>query len=468
LNSQVSLKARPDGKLVAELDGYAVELGTFGAAVVERARTLNAGLPLSSLESKRGEDEIGRLVQRLALLNFLEFRVTSANPDKDLAIIEAQLPDYWPRLAQIGSGDCIVLSRFAYLRRRGSDMVLESPRANALFRICDPNVAMLLALLSKPQTIAKLRRREGFPGIELFKLLLDCQILIKVDGQNGRGLRNEEGDANLVLWDFHDLLFHTRSTEGRHANPVGGTYAYAAIAPPLPAIRPRWAGKPIELGRFSRQSQDAASAFGELLRARHSVRDFDEENPITHAELAQFLDFSARVISEWKGEQGFEGGGSDVTYSTRPYPSAGSGYELELYLTIRNCEGFVPGFYHYDAGGHALVPIEVSASDLDGLLSAAGFAMAAPSPPQVLITIAARFGRISWKYSSIAYSLILRNVGAMLQTFYLTATDMGLGGCAIGTANIELFARMTGLEFHVEGPVGQFALGRGAKPRSSS
>jgi hypothetical protein len=26
--------------------------------------------------------------------------------------------------------------------------------------------------------------------------------------------------------------------------------------------------------------------------------------------------------------------------------------------------------------------------------------------------------------------------------------------------NIDLFARMTGIEFHVEGPVGQFALGR--------
>jgi hypothetical protein len=46
------------------------------------------------------------------------------------------------------------------------------------------------------------------------------------------------------------------------------------------------------------------------------------------------------------------------------------------------------------------------------------------------------------------------------------ATDMGLGGCAIGTANIDLFAKMTGLTFHVEGPVGQFALGRGAKPEA--
>jgi nitroreductase len=45
----------------------------------------------------------------------------------------------------------------------------------------------------------------------------------------------------------------------------------------------------------------------------------------------------------------------------------------------------------------------------------------------------------------------------------LMATDMGLGGCAIGATNIDLFAKMTGIEFHVEGPVGQFALGRGSK-----
>src|SRR4029453_7456787 len=100
-------------------------------------------------------------------------------------------------------------------------------------------------------------------------------------------------------------------------------------------------------------------------------------------------------------------------------------------------------------------------------LMRAAFAMGAPAAPQVLITIAARFGRISWKYSSIAYALILKDVGVLLQTLYLMATDLGLGGCAIGTTNIDLFARMTGIEFHVEGPVGQFALGRGTKQRPS-
>src|SRR5262249_58075984 len=121
------------------------------------------------------------------------------------------------------------------------------------------------------------------------------------------------------------------------------------------------------------------------------------------------------------------------------------------------------GFYHYEAGGHALVQIGARPHDREALLTGAKFAMDAPAAPQVLITIAARFGRILWKYSSLAYALLLKDVGVLTQTLYLTANDMELGGCAIGTTNIDLFAKMTGIEFHVEGAVGQFALGRGSK-----
>jgi SagB-type dehydrogenase family enzyme len=258
-------------------------------------------------------------------------------------------------------------------------------------------------------------------------------------------------------------VFHTRSSEGRQANPVGSTFAYADVVSPLLAVRAPLPGRKVELGKLS--TPEPVAPFGKLLRDRHSVRDFDDAHPLTLAELARFLDTTARVLSEWKSEANFEGI-PEIAYSTRPYPSAGSAYELELYLAVSNCEGLANGLYHYDAGGHALVAIEVAAQQLRALVAAAEFAMDASGPPQVLITIAARFGRISWKYSSIAYSLILKDVGSLIQTFYLAATDMGLGGCAIGTTNIDMFAKMTGLEFHVEGPVGQFALGRGKKPEA--
>jgi SagB-type dehydrogenase family enzyme len=109
------------------------------------------------------------------------------------------------------------------------------------------------------------------------------------------------------------------------------------------------------------------------------------------------------------------------------------------------------------------VSICVRQEDFELLLQAAALAMGEAGLPQILITIAARFGRVSWKYSSIAYALILKNVGVLIQTLYLMAADMGLGGCAIGIANIDLFSKLTGLEFYVEGPVGQFAVGRGVK-----
>ena len=51
---------------------------------------------------------------------------------------------------------------------------------------------------------------------------MDCQILFKLKEGDTDGLRPSEGDPNLVLWDFHDLLlFHTHSTEGRQTNPLG-------------------------------------------------------------------------------------------------------------------------------------------------------------------------------------------------------------------------------------------------------
>ncbi len=461
LSAHVTLEARPDGNVFACFDGHSDGLGKFSAGAVKRAQELRTGMPLGSFASdaRALEKEIDLLVRRLARRGLLEYRL--GRDDKDQIVIEPQVSDYWPQTPKLGDAEMIVLSRFAYLRRRGNEMILESPRAGALFRICNPDIATAIAALSTPQKISRLRRRQGFPGIELLALLVDCQIAFKVDAASSDRLRQAEGDDSLVLWDFHDLLFHTHSTEGRQANPLGGLYPHAGVISPFPAVRPRWPGKKIDLRKFSEAQTNSPVAT--LLRERHSTRDFDDRQPITLAELSRFLDGTARVQSRWKSGPDFDGG-PEIEYAARPYPSGGSAYELELYLTVANCEGLARGFYHYDAGAHALAPIAAPAHQLEALLAEAEFAMGAPAPPQILITIAARFGRVSWKYSSVAYSLILKDVGVLIQTFYLMATELGLGGCAIGTNNIDLFAKMTGIEFHVEGAVGQFALGRGGKP----
>ena len=450
--------------MVARFDDVSLGLGKFSAEAAERTKDLRFGLPLAAFASgnRETDKEIHVLVRRLAGRGLIEYRLARSRSE-DLVVIEPQLPDYWPRVSQIDNADTLVLSRFAYMRQRANEMVLESPRAGALFKICHPRIAAALVALSTPQQIKQLRRQKDFVGLELLGLLLDCHILFRIDAGNS-GLRPNEGDDALVLWDFHDLLFHARSTEGRHANPLGGAYPYADTIAPLPVVRPPWPGRKINLREVSPAPVEALSPAAKLLRERHSTRDFDNQRPITLAELARFLDGTARVQSEFKAPLDNGGGAPELSYTVRPYPSGGASYELELYLAVDTCEGLSRGFYHYDASAHALVPIETRGIQLNALLKSAEFAMGVSAAPQILITIAARFGRVSWKYSSIAYALILKDVGVLMQTLYIMATDMGLGGCAIGTTNIELFAKMTGLDIHVEGPVGQFALGRGAKP----
>ena len=462
LSDHVTLEGQADGNVVAHFEGYAQGLGKFTPATIKRLPELRTGLPLVSISRGRaGDKEINLLVQRLARSGLLEYRLGPARGGQDSVVIEPQIADYSPQISKIGNTDTIALSRFAYLRRRGTEMVLESPRAGALFRITDPKMAAALVTLSKPQKISRYRKERGFPGLEFLGLLMDCQILFKLRDGDSDGLRPSEGDPSLVLWDFHDFLFHTHSTEGRQANPIGGLYSYSDLMAPLPAVRPPWPGKTIDLdGAVT----SPPSPFAGLLDARHSIRDFDDGHPITLGELATLLQTTARVRAKWTAPSDMGEEGPEVSYASRPYPSGGAAYELELYLAVNQCEGLARGFYHYDAERHALTPIEVRPQDLDAQLSDAEFAIGASGAPHILIVIAARFGRVSWKYSSVAYSLILKDVGVLTQTLYLAATDMGLGGCAIGTNNIGRFARMTGLEFSTEGPVGLFALGRGLEP----
>ena len=220
LGGHVTLEAHADENIAACFHGHSVGLGQFSAGAADRAQDLRTGLPLGSFAAGGPSigKEIDRLVRQLARHGLLEYRLgRSRNGEdqgkdqaEDEVVIEPQVPDYWPRTPQLGNADVVVLSRFAYMRRRGNEMVLESPRAGALFRICDPKIATAIAMLSAPQPIKRLRRQDGFPGLAFLALLVDCQILFKVDAARDSGLRPTEGNDDLVVWDFHDLLFHAR------------------------------------------------------------------------------------------------------------------------------------------------------------------------------------------------------------------------------------------------------------------
>src|SRR5262249_42608725 len=109
---------------------------------------------------------------------------------------------------------------------------------------------------------------------------------------------------------------------------------------------------------------------------------------------------------------------------------------------------------------HRLGPVREMNADVVSLLDdAAASTGIDPKKLQVLILLAARFERLAWKYESIAYSLVLKDVGVVYQTMYLAAAAMGLAPCAVGCGDSDAFARAAGTDYYVETSVGEFLLG---------
>jgi SagB-type dehydrogenase family enzyme len=145
--------------------------------------------------------------------------------------------------------------------------------------------------------------------------------------------------------------------------------------------------------------------------------------------------------------------------SDRPYPSGGACYELELYVLVNTCEGLSAGLYHYCPQTHQLGHIADRTREVQVLLDGAYAATDRQVKPQILLILAARFQRVTWKYSTIAYALILKHVGVLYQTMYLVATAMGLAPCALGSGNADVFAVAADTDYYTETSVGEFILG---------
>jgi SagB-type dehydrogenase family enzyme len=83
--------------------------------------------------------------------------------------------------------------------------------------------------------------------------------------------------------------------------------------------------------------------------------------------------------------------------------------------------------------------------------------------------LAARLARTSWKYQSLAYSLVLKDVGVLMAHISLAATAIGLATCCVGTGDSEAFARASGTDPLEEPAVGEIAIGSSsAEPRDES
>ena len=352
-------------------------------------------------------------------------------------------------------------SRFAYSRRDGSRLVVESPLGYGQVRLESDEAAAMWTCLSAPADVARICQAvPSLPEdvvVRFLSLLLNGSMVTGIDEE---GCPEEDASDTLAQWEFHDLQFHSRSRVGRHANPFGAAYQFQSRIAPLPGVKPPMSADRIVLRRPDLAALAASDpSLTAVLESRRSVRDHGEE-PLTVDQLGEFLYRSGRVIERIPTDKGDVG--------RRPYPSGGAIYELEMYAVVDRCDGLSSGLYHYDPGDHGLEKIADRSPQVEGLLKAAWYASDRRSHPQVVLVLTARFQRMQWKYRSMVYAAILKHVGVVYQTWYLVATAMGLAPCGLGGGDAELFGEAAGLDYYAESSVGEFILGTRAGDRIGS
>lgn len=385
-------------------------------------------------------------------LNYAVLPLAVAIPMVETAKLNLTAP-HWTQVK-------VSLSRFAYQHSHEGAMVLESPLSPFRMKLLDWRASALLAQLPQPQSLAKLTP-PPYVGPETayqFLNLLWAAGFLTVDAES----------ASLQLWDFHNLLFHSRSRQGRHDYPTGDIQHCIDQWSDFPVVKRPMSDKIVPLPRPNLEvvaQRDATLTAA--IEARASIREYDEAHPITIEQLSELLYRTARVKEIYTPEEINADVlkaqlGSDFEWgelSRRPYPCGGAMYELEVYPVVRRCQGLASGLYHYDPLNHQLAQLDAPDDEIAALITDAHLSSGEQGVPQVLLVITARFGRLFRKYRSLAYALVLKHVGVLYQNFYLVATNMGLAPCSLGAGDSDCFAQATGLDYIEESSVGEFMLG---------
>ncbi|MCQ8771118.1 SagB family peptide dehydrogenase [Streptomyces telluris] len=239
-------------------------------------------------------------------------------------------------------------------------------------------------------------------------------------------VRRTESERSRRVIPFETVRrIQAATLENAAARPEPGALAPAAVSPEPPSSVPGAA--PVALPEPAPLSMGMREA---LRRRRSSFGRFDARRPLAADQLAATLAAAASASV-----------GGDATGSEGPDRQAGpdgqAGPDMprltRLYVFVNHVEGIAPGAYAYEPG------------------SAHGLRLVKPGPPgdflqrnyflsnynleqaAAVVVPAVRTAAVLDAVGDRGYRLVNATVGAVAQTFYTTATALGVGsGVALG------------------------------------
>ena len=329
-----------------------------------------------------------------------------------------------------------VVSEFATVSWCAARVEITSTMSGAKFATDNFDFFRLLHAFAKPRTVREVIREFDAYGPEQIAVyieeLIEAEVLIAASTRE---------PAAQHHWDRNALALHWSSRRpGHHENRGPAT---TAVAPRRsPNMIPLVCGS-AEMGRD----------FVDVLDARRSWHTWPKR-PICFEAFSRFLWLSARNRANSQEE-------SKDIYVSRPYPSGGAAYSLELYPVIvpESVESLAAGLYRYLPEIHGLENVSEKSADYLPFLEAAGRSAGTSAVPIVLV-ITSRFARQSEMYGDLAYSLVLKEVGCLFQTLYLVGEYLGLAPCALGGgAPVGMLAHLCNTTELAEPVVGEFIIG---------
>jgi SagB-type dehydrogenase family enzyme len=159
-----------------------------------------------------------------------------------------------------------------------------------------------------------------------------------------------------------------------------------------------------------------------LIRGRRSCRIFvDQSMPLA---------WLSGILADTYSVTGLTDGPEGRLMYTRPVPSAGALYPLEIYVATRSVEALDDGLHHYHALEHALELVKPGPvlKDLGELLLGQYYLETA----NVAVILTAVFHRTLKKYGPRGYRYVLYEAGHVAQNVCLLATELDLGSICTG------------------------------------
>ena len=207
-------------------------------------------------------------------------------------------------------------------------------------------------------------------------------------------------------------------TEAKSVRPHLGSSA-EPVAHPI-------SGNRVRLGRLARDLPSRPLA--DVLASRRSSRHFS--GSIRLAEVAALLVRVHRVQLACVADGGW-------LRTWRPVPSAGGRHPIELRVSVAEVDGLDRGAWVFDPVRCDLLRDESSDPASDQAVARAHGVIARDRDSVAAATVwtVAHFARTVSRYPTGA-SLVWRDAGVVLETLHLTASDLGLASCIVGTTGL--------------------------------